>query len=121
MCHQGLFPPRAFKWHGLASQTSALTVAVTFSANSSAKRCTEALPRGTMKEHIKSRLGYNVGACYNQPDPVVHRGERGGNEMNALVKAVHTAFSCHYPLVLSHACIVALCSVAPFGNLHVTF
>ena len=86
---------------------------VTFSVNSAAKRCTEALPKGTMKEHIKSRLGYNVEACYNQSDPVVHlptptppKGYElfnpvGGGEMNALVDAVHTAFNCHYPLVLS--------------------
>ncbi len=51
---------------------SAPTAAVTFSVNPAAKCCIEALPRGTMKEHIESRLGYNVEACYNQSDPVVH-------------------------------------------------
>ena len=78
---------------------------VTFSVNSEAKRCTKTLPKGTMKEHIKSRLGYNVEACYNQSDPVVHsptpRFWGSSGEMNALVDAVHTAFDCHYPLVLS--------------------
>ena len=84
---------------------------VTFSVNSAAKRSTKTLPKGTMKEHIKSRLGYNVEACYNQSDPVVHsptptlpedfRFLGSCGEMNALVDAVHTAFDCHYPLVLS--------------------
>ena len=74
---------------------------VTFSVDPAAKRCTEALPTGTLKEHINSRLGYNVESCYNQSDPVVHSGGRGGSQMNALVQAVHTAFDRHYPLVLS--------------------
>ena len=83
--------------------------AVTFSVNPAAKCCIEALPRGTMKEHIESRLGYNVEACYNQSDPVVHSRTlpkgfmlcASFGEMNALIKAVHTAFDRHYPLVLS--------------------
>ena len=91
----------------------AASKACTFTVNPKVKRSKEALPTGTMKEHINSRLGYNVEACYNQSDPVVHKSRptpkkgleylvpSASGEMNALVKAVHTAFDRHYPLVLS--------------------
>ena len=72
---------------------------VTFSVNPTAKRCTEALPTVTMKERINSRLGYKVESCYNHSDPVVHSGFEGDG-VNTLIKAVHTAFDRHYPLVL---------------------